>query len=312
MRLFSLMGAILADFTRIKWRMSRCERGVPRGILVERDRSSAAQGGQMTASAEITEQAGDQRVAVFAHVGDPHVLAVLLCRVLHMQPLDAVIAARHTPGVLPTPMTADQAQQFVSLLQEIGIQAAAVSARDLPDLADAQPLHHARLLDAGLEVVDLSGRPGQCLPWSQIGVIAVGRVPGEPLAHFVEQGRPSVLSAAPLPEVGRVSAGEHKVLELWLLTRAPAAYRLRHDQFNYETLGEAKTESATANFDRLVRDLTSRAVEVRRTPSTAAFLNHDLARYDFHTVAELEQQALLHWVLDHVVQALGAATSSTK
>ena len=65
--------------------------------------------------------ARDHRVAVFAHIGDPHVLAVLLCQALDVSPLNAVIAARHTPGLLPTLMTIQEAEQVVSLLSELGI-----------------------------------------------------------------------------------------------------------------------------------------------------------------------------------------------
>jgi hypothetical protein len=251
-------------------------------------------------SAEV----GEFRVAVFARTSDPHLLAEVLCRVVHIRPLDAVIAARHTPGVLSTPMTASQSQQFVAVLHDMGIAAAAVAVADLPDLSSATSLHHVRCLDEGLQIFDLRGNPAELIPWIEMVVVAIGAIPAEHTPRFMDRGRPSVVSAAPLPEVGRIDAAQHHVLELWLLRRdGVAAYRLRHDHFNYDGLERAKSESATVNFDRFVRQLIDLCGSIRRTPSTHAYLAHEVARYEFSSSEELQQHALLSWVLDRTATA---------
>jgi hypothetical protein len=228
---------------------------------------------------------------------DPHLLAEMLSRVLGERPLDAVIVARHTPGVLPLTMTAGQAKDLVSLLHGLGVQAASVAQAELPDLADATVVHHAR--SEGCEIVGLDGKPVETIAWPRISVVAIGAVPGEAAHHFVEQGRPSIVSAAPMPEVGRLDAPTGTALELWLLCRDPdAAYRLEHRQFNYESLGARKTDSATANFELFAHDLVGHAGNALRTPSTHAYLTHDLRpKYEFHSSADLQQHALLHWVI---------------
>jgi hypothetical protein len=241
----------------------------------------------------------DFRVAVFARMSDPHLLATMLCHVLHIKLLDAAIAARRTPGVLSLPMNVDRADTLVAALRNIGITAAAVEAADLPDLSQAEVVHHARLLDEGLEILDLHGNRAELLPWSRIGVVAIGSIPGEATSRYIELGRPSVVSAAPLPEVAHVRTTDHDTLEMWLMDRVSrAAYRLRHDRFNYECLGAAKTGSATTNFDRFAEGVMDRATSARRTPSTHAYCAQETAKYQFACSEDLQQQALLAWILD--------------
>ena len=159
------------------------------------------------------------RVAVFAHVTDPDVLPEMLVEVLHLHHLDAVIVARHTPAVLPLSLTETQASQLIAQLEQSGYAAKVVAEDALPDLSHATVLHHARPLETGLEILDLHGNPCEFRPWSELGVIAVGSVPAETTSRFVEQGRPSVVSAAPIPEISHVEVPERNSLELWCVTR---------------------------------------------------------------------------------------------
>jgi hypothetical protein len=237
-------------------------------------------------------------VAVAARTEDPQTLVDLLRGVLRLHPVDAAIAARHVPGVLPTPVTSEQAAQLVAELSAQGVGAVAVDAARLPDLAHALHVTHARCRPDGWEGVDLYGNPAELIPWSQFGLLAIGQAPGETTAHYIERGRPSVLSAAPLPEVGQVTTPGHRSLELWLIRSEPLeVYRLIHDHFNYEDLGDAKVESATDNFERLVQKLVGLAPRIRQSPSTRAYLGRDLAGYDFRSTADLQQHVLLHWAL---------------
>lgn len=248
---------------------------------------------------EVVVTACDSRLAVFARMTDPHVLAEMLCTVLGERPLDAIIVARHTPGILPNTMTAAQADRLVELLRGLGVHAARVAGQDLPDMVQPTVIHHARCREVGWELVDLYGTPMEVVPWSQVTVIAVGAVPGDVVHRYAEQGRPSILSAAPMPETGSVNRADTAAYELWVLRRSPTtAYRIDHRRFNYEALGGAKTESATANFEHMVKTLVEHATAARRTPSTHAFLAHDLrSKYDFASSGDLQQQALLHWVI---------------
>lgn len=241
----------------------------------------------------------DFRVAVFARMSDPHLLASMLCHILHIKLLDAAMIARHTPGVLSPLMNVDRADKLVAALRNIGITAAAVATAELPDLSQRKVVHHARLQDEGLEILDLHGQRVELLPWCQTGVIAIGSIPGESTCRYIEQGRPSVVSAAPLPEVGCVNTTDHNTLEMWLIARVSrVAYRLRHDRFNYECLGDAKTESATVNFELFAAGIMDRAVDARRTLSTHAYRAHETVNYRFTSSNDLQQQALLAWILD--------------
>jgi hypothetical protein len=249
--------------------------------------------------------ARDHRLAVFSRIPDAHVLAELLCRVLGQRPLDALIAARHTPGVLPTLMTSEEAEQLVSLLHGVSVRAAAVSVACLPDVANAPSIHCAWCRDEGLQILDLYGDVAETILWSHIDVIVIGSIPGEPKPRFIEQGRPAVVSTATMPEVSRVDVTDANTLALWLLCRLPTrAYRMDHARFNYRSLETRKTEAATVNFGIFVRDLIQHAATVRLSPATHAFLSHGhRPQYEFHSGEELQQHALLHWVVRQEVIA---------
>lgn len=249
--------------------------------------------------ASAPASARDHRLAVFAHVNDPHVLAELLIHVLGEHPLDAMLHARRTPAVLPVAMTASQASELVRLLGGLGLRAASTPISSLPDLENPVIVHQARFQDQGFEVLDMYGEPAELVPWEHITVLAIGEVPGEPTQHYPEQGRPAIVSAAPLPATVRMETPASRQLELWMLTRHPRrAFCLDHRRFNYACLGERKTESATANFELFARALVERARSARWTPSTHAYLTHDLhTKYEFASSGELKEQALVHWVI---------------
>lgn len=241
----------------------------------------------------------DQRVAVFGHVDSPQVLAELVCEVAGMPPLDALHIVRNTPGVLAQPFSLTEARQLVERIQPLGIQATVVADADLPNVRTPSTIHHARFTDEALEVCDLQGRCATRVPWNELAVIATGSVPSENHLRFIDDGRPTVLSTAPLPNTGRLATPERPHLELWLLCRNPSAvYRLKHDEFNYETLGDQRAASAAENFDHLVCRLVELAPHARRTPGTHAYLQHRLAGYEFKSCDTIQQQALLGWILN--------------
>jgi hypothetical protein len=239
----------------------------------------------------------DFRLAVFSHI-DPHEMATLLHDVIGILPLDGVLAAKETPGLIGRPMTRGQADELVRRLHEDGISAYAISANSLPSLANATLLHHVQLSDAGLTVLDLYGEVEEMIPWSAIGVIAIGQFPAESSLHAIDETRPSVLSAAPLPTAWTTDAGHRNALELWLLARmSDRLYCIRHDRFNYDSLGDEMTDSATVNFDHFVRRVIPFALHATQTPSTHAYLAKSLVGYSFPDQAALERQSVLHWIM---------------
>lgn len=241
----------------------------------------------------------DYRVAVFSHPENVHVLGDILSAVLHEGRTDALIQARHVPGVLPMPVTAAQAEQIVARLGVDGVQAAAVRQETLPDLDAAVVVHHARCLPEGWEIVDLRGARQELIPWERLALVAIGDVPEDVIQRYTDQSRPSVLSTAPLPPSPQPEARSAFGPELWIVCRDPlAAYRLDHRRANYEYLGERKTDSATVNFRLLAEDLVERATRARRTPSTHAYLNHQpRMHYEFAAGEDLRRHVLLHWVV---------------
>ncbi|GIX05355.1 MAG: hypothetical protein KatS3mg114_1224 [Planctomycetaceae bacterium] len=238
------------------------------------------------------------RLAVFGRPQDPHVLATLLAQATGMLPLDALLHARRAPAVLAVELTAAQAQQLVQWLEGIGIQSAAVVVNDLPDFSQPHVLHHAHITPSGLEIYNLRGTVDECLPWSQLAVIAAGEVPGEETVRYPEPGSPTIVSAAPLPSTGVVEHQLHGQFELWLITHPPRVFCLEHRHFNYDGLGEEKTSSAQANFLHWLERLVSHAPQAWRTPATRALLAHDLHRkYEFESSSALQEQALLWYVM---------------
>lgn len=241
--------------------------------------------------------AADHRLAVFSHI-DPHDMASLLHEVIGILPLDGVLAAKETPGLIARPMTRSQADELVRRLHDQGISSYAIPAKSLPSLANATVLHHARFSDSSLTVLDLYGEVEEVIPWAAIGVIAIGQFPAESSLHAVDETRPSVLSAAPLPTAWTTDAGHRNALELWLLARmSDRLYYLRHDRFNYESLGEEMSDSATLNFDHFARRIIPFALHATQTPSTHAYLSKSLVGYSFPDQAALERQAVLNWVM---------------
>lgn len=239
------------------------------------------------------------RVAVFGRVESLSVLATILCEITGMRLLDAIVVARSTPGILPLFFTAIEAPMLVAQLKLLGIQAIVVDDAELPTMQQARIVHHAHIGNDAFEIYDLRGDCAERILWKQMAVVAVGRVPSRRHPRITDEGRPSILSAAPLPNVGRVDTPDHGDWELWLLCREPTAvYCIKHGEFNYETLGEDCVGSATMNFDLFVRRLIQCATSARQTPGTYAFLHHHSSGCEFRSSEALQQQSLLAWVLE--------------
>lgn len=250
------------------------------------------------------------RVAVFAAPDNLQELGQVLTGVLGTHPTDALIHARHAPGILPDRLSREQSDQLAAAVSKLGLHAESISADEIPELDHGEAVHHVRCVESGLEIVGLDGARDDQVPWDEIELICVGVVPQEMTKHYTT-GEMATLSAArrtthlalelPLPEGP----------ELWIVRRTPfRAYRVDHKRMNYEYLGDRKTDSATVNFRLFLADLLQRAEHSYVTPSTRAYVSHGAERlYQFDSAEHLSRYAQFHVVVHRRAAAELSRTS---
>lgn len=246
------------------------------------------------------------RIAVFGKPGDPHLIASILCETLGLTSTDATIHAHYAPGVLPLPLNRAQAERILELICGLGIQGTVVDAATLPSFKNAEAVHHARCLAEGWEIVDYRGSRSALVPWSEIDLIAVGEVPNPPVMQPLAAGH-SLLSAAPHYVTPLVEPTVPTGPELWVIACQPTrVYHITHRAMNYESLGAAKTDSATLNFRAFVEQLIQHAGNAWKTHSTQAYLTRKaLSHYEFRSSDDLQRQAELTWVMEQQVRQGG-------
>ena len=202
------------------------------------------------------------RVAVFAVPDEPQALIPILELIPEITPIDARVRLRDLPGVLPERLPEEIADAIVRELHSAGVNAAKVVERDLPVLLHQPTVHHVRCARHGLEIVGATGETDTVLDWRELALVSIGVVPAKydtALAslHAVE----SELSLAHGPE-------------MWLVREEPfQAWRIDHQEMNYEYLGERIATSAPANFRVFAEDVASRAKGAYFTPSARAYLD---------------------------------------
>lgn len=239
------------------------------------------------------------RVAVFAAPDDIHDLSQVLVDVLRMHPTDAALHARFAPGVLPDLLTGEQAAQLAAAINETGLHAAALAAETIPELENAETVHHVRCLDKGLEILELHGAEQCVIPWHEIELLSIGQVSLETSRHYIgTEGAGGILAArrtSPGPVDHQLPAGP----EAWIIRREPLrAYRIDHKRMNYEYLGARKSDSATANFHLLIDDIIARVPETYLPPATRAFLEHGpVTDYSFESPEALKRYTVLHLLI---------------
>ncbi|MFN0056764.1 MAG: hypothetical protein ACKV0T_31860 [Planctomycetales bacterium] len=238
------------------------------------------------------------RVAVFATPDDVADLSEVLSEVLGLHATDAMIHARAAPGILPDRLSREQSERLAQAISDSGLQAAAIPVGEIPTFDHVPMVHHARCAPAGLEILELHGRPQGAIPWSDVELVSVGQVPREGTRHFAPQEMQTVRAArrtgpstletplSPGPQALIIAAGPFPVL------------RIDHKQMNYEYLGERKTDSATGNFRMFLDDVVSCAPAAYLTPATRAYLRHgSVADYSFESADELVRSTVLHLLL---------------
>ncbi len=238
------------------------------------------------------------RVVVYAAPDDLHELAGILSRALGTHATDALVRARTIPGALGDELPRETAERLAAEISQIGVRAEAVPAGEVPEFNNIMVVHHARCLEAGLDVLGLNAQEQMLVPWNDIELISVGQVPQETARHYVT-GEMATISAA-----RRTTPGPKDILmtpgpSAWLVCRNPdRQLRIDHKRMNYEYLGKRKTFSATANFRLFLDDVIAKARQAYLTPSTRDYLEHgSVTDYSFASPDALQHDAILHLLI---------------
>lgn len=214
-----------------------------------------------------------------------------------MHPTDAMIRAHSAPGILPDQLSDDEAAHWVQAIGELGLHSEAVPAAEVPDFGHGEAVHHARLLEAGLEIIEIHGQEEQVVPWPDVALLSVGQVPQEVSRRYVMPTTTLTAARRTLPPPVDVPLPSGP--ELWVVGTNPLRpFRIDHKRLNYEYLGERKTDSATRNFRVFIEELVRHAPGAYLTPATRAYLEHgSLRHYEFDSPAELRRYTVFHVML---------------
>ncbi len=240
------------------------------------------------------------RVVVFAAPSEPEALSKILQETLGLHPIDSRIHAHAVPGILPDRLPEDQAQRVAREIGTLGITTEVIAEEELPHLEHPEVVHHALIDDSDLKVLEYRGREERTIPWTEIELISVGYVPLEKTVH-IPVDTTVILSAAPRAPTFSYEFPTFSGPEAWLVTTGePQAYRINHNEMNYETLGDRRTDSATVNFRLLLGDFMDHLPNIYVPPATHAFLRGGLLRhYLFQSSEELQRYTRFHLLLLH-------------
>ena len=237
--------------------------------------------------------APEKAVVVFGKPTDPYLVAELLMEVIGLSATDALIHARWAPGVLPDRLPAAKADLLAQRLAAAGLPAEAVEAASLIVFLGAHVVHHARILDAGLEVITERGTADGLIPWDRISLISAGQVPLETTQQYDwndEHLFPTARRSHHMPHLAHLPP----TMELWLIDTGRQPLRIDQTRMNYETLGDAKVDSSAENFRLFLERLVARAPAAHITPSTKTYLDRGSAlKYTFVSTDALQHDTQL-------------------
>jgi hypothetical protein len=246
------------------------------------------------------------QLVLFACVpADREPLADILVEHLGLTKTDAAIQARLAPGVLRGDFPHEKAAAAAAAIQQLGLQARALPAQDVPVLHPRERVHHLRWPEAGLLVLDSLGTSAETIRWAQLDLLSVGLIPSD----SVTPGGPrssSVLATGRqhLPDVEATRPHHAPQLALLLVCRDPfRVLWLEAPHLNYEFLGDRRTAGSAENFRLLVEDLLARAPHTSRTPATQAWLRGGPPEaYQFESPAALERATQLHLLIHRLAR----------
>ena len=202
------------------------------------------------------------RVAVFAVPDEPEALIPILELIPEITPIDARVRLRDLPGVLPERLPEEIADAIVRELQSASVNAAKIVEKDLPRMLHQPTVHYVRCVSAGLEILGSEGTVETVLDWGDLALVSIG---------LVRVKHDTALTAA------RSADTVHGVVhgpEMWLVREGPfQAWRIDHQEMNYEYLGDRIATSAPANFRVFADDIANHAAGSYFTPSARAYLD---------------------------------------
>jgi hypothetical protein len=263
----------------------------------------------MMPSSAIPERTSDQRnsghgtipacfrLAVLTAPNDRDAALKIAQETLGLNAIDARTRIRHVPAVWPDEFSEEAAQQAAQELQQLGTTAAAVRARDVPDLSTARLLHHARCADDGFVLVSIAGEREQTIAWENVSLLSLAYVAG---LRQVSAGRLPDGVFRHVLGIAQFAADDEKPgLEMWLVCESPfAAYRIDAELMNHEYLGQRLTNAIEENLRRLVEDIRRFAPRVILTPSAQAYVSEPpRALLQLRSATAHRQAVLAHWVI---------------
>lgn len=236
-------------------------------------------------------------VVIFAAADDPHELRDMLAEQLSIHPTDAMILVHATPGILPHKFSKESAEKLVAAIQTLGLRAELVPVGEIPDFEHGADVHHARLYDNGLSILELHGVEETLIPWDEIQLISVGQVPNGVTRHYSNDD--VILTAARRRSKAPQDIPTTPTMALWIVCKGcKRGFHIEEGQMNYEDLGDKKVGSATVNFRLFVEEIISRAKSASLTPATRNFLDHGALRhYQFDSDDELKRYTTFHLLL---------------
>ena len=214
------------------------------------------------------------RVVVYSKPVSPDLLAAVLQHELRLHHTDALIWARHLPGVLNGTFSEEKAQALVAALARIGVRSRAILADEVPDLRRTTVIHHVRCTDLGLQVIQIDGEPGVLVPWDAIQMVCIGEVPIDVNRHY-SAAKWTGISAGHHFQSAGINLTGAPTCEAWIVSRPPLpVICIDQGYMNYEYLGSRRVDSAASNFHTFIADVTRQATSAKLTESTVAYLSH--------------------------------------
>ena len=247
-----------------------------KGILMSAEESG-------TENTATHNASGNFHVVVLTAVPDPEQLADRLMVLPGMDRATAKMQSRLMPGIIPYAYEQQVAMGMASDIKELGANAFAVAATDLPNLIHAHQTHHVKIHSAALEAIDTSDKSQMCR-WDQISVISVGVLASDSPSRF--RAAPTIAngSSHKIWNEGKKIGGKPRPEALLILSDGQPAISMASDEMNYEDLGDRITTASAANFRLLLQQIVTHATSAWLTPSTLAFLEQASAvRMDFRS-----------------------------
>ena len=224
----------------------------------------------------------DHRVVVFGVPDDNTLLKEILIDLADMDAATAHLTTHSLPGLLPATLTQRQAASVATGIRAIGLSAVAVPAVEVPNLSQPRQIHHVRIGDNGLDIIDGCNHE-YSNSLEQVKIVSVGIVPSTAPGHR-RPGSPLSMGSSHNSWNDGAHIAPRRRPEAFVVLNTGAVLMFASDEMNYEYLGRRISPSSTANFGRLIIGLTAHATLAWITPSTRAFLDRGPVRhYEFRS-----------------------------